>query len=181
VFFIIYIASVIACVVLGSKKQRLILGLIFGVILGPIGVIAMFFIKPKTAESLVNKSGEEWLSKLDGCQYKHFYNGTGIALDNKNKSVFIVDLSEEKKYDYSDVREWKYNISTGGHLVGSTGLQGSLHNVANARKNESETGFFISVRDIEHPQWRIKFRANADRENELLKWMEIMNQHINNE
>jgi len=37
----------------------------------------------------------------------------------------------------------------------------------------------VTVRDVENPEWRIGFRMNDQTESQLKKWMEIMQQEIN--
>lgn len=53
------------------------------------------------------------------------------------------------------------------------------------RKNMDDSGFFISVRDIDYPEWRIAFKyriglKERQMEMELKKWMEIFDQIVNN-
>ena len=59
------------------------------------------------------------------------------------------------------------------------------HDISVNMRNKKESGFFVSVRDVENPEWRLAFRYMSGRwqrkmEIELKKWMEIFDQCINN-
>lgn len=120
---------------------------------------------------------------LDGATYKHVFKDWAIALDAPAQKLFLRSKFNgkpvSKTYSFSDIREWRRNITTGGNVVG-TGAQVVGHNVAQAMMNEQESGFFVSVRDIEYPEWRIAFAPNNKRDMELKRWMEIFSQYVKN-
>ncbi|MDO8826136.1 DUF4755 domain-containing protein [Methylophaga sp.] len=120
---------------------------------------------------------DPWLKEKEDCQFKTAYDGTGLALDTATKTIHLKNKNVQKSYPFEDIREWKYNVQTGGQIInGSAGTNYGIH-----MRNKAESGLFVTMRDIEHPQWRIAFPYNKKMEGELLKWMEIFRQHVNNE
>lgn len=128
-----------------------------------------------------NNVSTTWSLATNDCQFKHFCNSTGIALDTNNKIIFLKQNRAEKSYPFSDIREFEYNISTGGNVVAGNNLHAAMYNVGVHSRNKAESGLFITVRDIDHPQWQISFPHDKRMKTELLKWMEIFRQHVNNE
>lgn len=123
-------------------------------------------------------------------KYKHWWDHTAIAIDGLSKKIYLFNNGASKIYDFSDVREWRTNISTGGNIVGGMvmtgGLAGSMQNMRvlaeNKRiknENEAKSGLFLSVKDIDHALWHIKFKSDESIERELAKWMEILTQFLN--
>lgn len=120
---------------------------------------------------------DPWLKDREDCQYKWAYDGTGLALNINSKTIYLKDKKVQKSYPFSDIREWRYNVQTGGEIInGSAGANYGIH-----LKNKAESGFFVFMRDIEHPQWRIVFPYNKKMKTELMRWVEIFRQHVNNE
>lgn len=124
-----------------------------------------------------NPENDPWLKEKENCEFKWAYGGTGLALDTATRTLHLKSKTTQKSYPFDDIREWKYNVSTGGEVInGSVGINAGIH-----LKNKAESGFFVMMRDIEHPQWRIAFPYNKRMEGELMKWMEIFRQHVNKE
>ena len=126
----------------------------------------------------------DWLRDKQDCQYKHFFENTGVALDTEKRIIYLKSNASEKEYSFDDIREWKYNISSGGMLAGNgtvgVGIAATAQNFQTLRENKENTGFFIVVRDIDFPRWRITFKLDKNTENEMLRWMEIFRQFVNN-
>jgi uncharacterized membrane protein YfcA len=127
--------------------------------------------------------------KLKDSKYKHIYLTSGIGIDVENKTVHLISNSVEKKYSFSDIRNWRTNVASGGGIVGGMattgGMAGTAQNMqilaANKRaqkENISESGLFIEVKDIENPLWQIMFEHDKKLNVELARWMEILNQCI---
>jgi len=120
--------------------------------------------------------GDKWLKgKGPHCDYKLWVAGTGIALDSTNRLIHLKAGKAEKSYSFDDIRDWAYNKVSGGQVIGGPVMQSALHNAAERAQNREATGFFISVRDIDNPRWKIQM---VD-EHEMLRWMEIFRQHVN--
>lgn len=91
---------------------------------------------------------DPWLPARAGCQYKWAYGGTGLALDITSRTIHLKSKQTQKSYSFDDIREWKYNVQTGGEIInGSVGVNAGIH-----MKNKAESGLFVLMRDIEHPQ-----------------------------
>lgn len=115
-----------------------------------------------------------------GAQYAYVADNTGIAVDPARKTVRLKNGSTIQAYPFSAVREWRTNLSSGGAIIGATGTAGFAAagaNLSNERANRKNSGLFVSVRDIDHPEWRI----DMPNENNQKRWMEIMRQSINND
>jgi hypothetical protein len=120
---------------------------------------------------------DPWLKEKNDCQFKWAFDGTGLALDTSTREIHLKNKDIKKTYHFDDIREWKYNVQTGGEIInGSVGT-----NYGNHLRNKAESGLFIMMRDIEHPQWRIAFPYNKKMEGDLMRWMEIFRQHVKNE
>lgn len=118
------------------------------------------------------------LPELQAADYKHVFNTSAIALNKSNQTLFLVDGTARKNYAFEDIRKWNYTFLTGGRVVGG-GLQHGAFNQQVNQANRDGSGFFVEVRDIDHPKWHIKFQHDSKAETELLRWMEILRQNIN--
>ena len=110
-------------------------------------------------------------------KFKHFYARTGIAVDTKKQEVHLQDKSNYKVYRFDEIRSWEANTQSGGLIYGS-GMNVLMANLANQRANKENTGLFIKVKDVDHPQWKIEFPP-AKAKQELTRWMEILQQTLN--
>ena len=109
-----------------------------------------------------------------GAKYVHVAGGTGIAVDPDNETVRLKIGKLVQTYPFSEVRGWRTNFATGGDIIG-TGIAVAGANIRVARENRKNTGLFVSVRDIENPEWRIEMPDEKSQQ----RWMEIMRQSIN--
>ena len=150
---------------------------LFGFIILSIGV--MLYIKGANKQKLKERGKFiSELPELKSADYSHVYAGTAIALNKSSQTLFLADGVAQKNYPFADVRKWNYEVLTGGGVVG-TGLQAAGHNRRVNQANREGSGFFVEVRDIDHPKWHIRFEYDRKIETELLRWMEILRQHIN--
>lgn len=129
-----------------------------------------------------------------GFKYSHMAAGTGIAIDTARQLLRLRSTPKSEKpvvkdYSFSDVREFERIVLTGGTVVAGQGIahnaQGALnavganvqvakHNARIKKENESNSGIFITVKDIDNPRWRVAFPDKS----ELDRWMEILRQAI---
>jgi hypothetical protein len=117
------------------------------------------------------------IAATEGLSLRHFWGGSGIAVDPAKRQLHLYAKPHYKVYDFADVRRWERNEMSGGMAVG-TGLAVVSHNFATAAQNDKDSGLFIEVRDIEHPRWRVAFpRRHLGKE--LPRWMEVLRQSIN--
>jgi hypothetical protein len=110
--------------------------------------------------------------------YEHGEDGTGIAVDRKARSVTLMLAGRWKTYPYSDVRGWSTNVAKAGTIVGgnlamATAALGA--NLEAERDAKARTGLFVEVRDVERAKWRIAMKD----ERQQARWMEILQQEIN--
>lgn len=112
-----------------------------------------------------------------GMGFDYAQEGTGIAINKQSKTLSLQINGFSKTYPYADVREWVSQEERAGQVV-AVGLQGLAALGANARAAkdaEANTGFFVTVRDIDNPQWRIAMKDKPTR----ARWMELLRQEIN--
>lgn len=135
----------------------------------------------KAEAASVNKHYDELLSLAEiprGKGFDHLEMGTAIALNREKRKVVLLAGAVAKSYSYEDIRSWdaRRGQRTGsavGHGVQGTIAAGSV-NVASGMQADRETGLFVTVRDINNPEWRISMFDSATR----AKWMEILTQEI---
>ena len=167
------------------NRVMLVLSIIGGIFFYPIFLLTPIFIYHVIKEANLLKRKEEWRLKYPHVKYQHYYGKTGIALDTTNRKIHLKEGKKEKAYDFNEIKSWRYNISYGGQSTGGGGLGAVGHDISVNMRNKKESGFFVSVRDVENPEWRLAFRYMSGRwqrkmEIELKKWMEIFDQCINN-
>ena len=79
---------------------------------------------------------------------------------------------------YADIRSWESRKGGRSGMVVGGGAAGAAAGVAaglgDAQRMAAETGFYVFVRDIENPKWRVSMQFGDTR----AKWMEIMEQAI---
>lgn len=119
---------------------------------------------------------EEFLKSAD---YSHTFRKCAIAVDVKNQRVYLAQNGKSKIYDYADIRGWRTNLSSGGAVFGA-GMHAAMANMANSNQNIKSSGFFVRVKDVDHPEWQIQFKYNKQYDHELKRWMEIFEQKVNN-
>jgi len=119
----------------------------------------------------------EALAATKGLMWRHFYRGTGIALDPVQQRLHLLNARAYRSYALSQVRTWTRREQTGGQVYGY-GLVVVAANVAAANNNKAASGLFIEVRDVDLPVWRIAFSPGA-LQRDLPRWMEILQQAVN--
>lgn len=159
--------------------------LIYGIIWGALGLFfvpwLLLLFMSKGDDGSEKSSGAQDLAQ--GAKYSYAGGATGIAVDTDRNTVRLKNGSFIKDYPFTDVREWRASLITGGQILGSVGpgLPGGAAttgaNIRINRENAKASGFYIKVKDIDHPEWRIEM-PNAQNQN---RWMEILRQTINND
>lgn len=113
-----------------------------------------------------------------GAKYAYAGGGTAIAIDDARGVLRLKNGQVTKEYPFSEIREWRTRLLTGGEIIGGGGtaaLAAGGANLKNAKENRKGSGLFISVRDIDHPEWRI----DMPNEQSQKRWMEILTQLVN--
>ena|SRR5471032_2391101 len=111
-------------------------------------------------------------------KFAHMEGGTVIVLNPKIRRMALSAGGESKVYGYDDVRGWSARKeSRGGGAVGF-GAAGTIaagsENIAASMRADLNTGLFLTVRDIDHPQWRISMFEQRDR----ARWEEVLRQEL---
>ena len=164
--------------------------------------IAILFVLSRKLGDVGRVNMNPWLAGVNDCKYKYAWDGTGIAVDEANSCLHLLarfnGIPVAKTYPLSDVRSWRFEmpdlvVERGGAVIGG-GLVGASHNLGHGigqaitnsvRESRviENTGLYVDVRDIDHPQWFIKFRSRTPHDKatqmELRRWMEILDQHVN--
>ncbi len=126
-------------------------------------------------------SKKEWKELVANAQYQHFEGHTGIAIDAKAKVIHLKHPFLIKSYPFSNIRSWRSSLATGGEvrvyggIGGLAAAQASAENLRVLKENIASSGFYVTVKDIENPEWRTAMYSQKD----MKKWMEIFEQHVN--
>ena len=113
-----------------------------------------------------------------GVGWEHREGQTWLALNPRDRTVTMMIGSLIKTYAYADIRAWEAVSQTADRFVGGTFQGGLAAAGANARANAAaaaQSGFFVTVRDVDHPIWRISMLAPITQ----AKWMELFRQELN--
>lgn len=159
--------------------------LLFGMI--ALGVVIFVQAKNYAVSESQTPYSESRPSRANDWDYTHSCRGTAIGLSRSRRQVLLKSVFPggvvTRTYDFDQVREWRINSPLDN---GSYGSDGSLNSsllalgqfVHRRQKNEAATGLFLRIRDIEHPEWQIRFESGKARSHELIKWTEILTQEI---
>ncbi len=129
---------------------------------------------------------DSWLLAVRDCDHKYAWDGTGIAVDSKNRRLFLASKFNKtitfKDYSFSDVRKWEYEMPGFTTVLGNADLQTQfVLGVLNMTLMEKNIGLQLTVKDKEYPNWFIKFKCDGKAKMALSQWMEILRQEINND
>ena len=153
---------------------------LFFAILG-VFVIAMFIfsfssVKIPTVNSSQSIKGLN--SIPENLSYRYYLDNTGIAFDIENKNIYLLGSTEDhliirKTYNVSMIRDYSASYGGATKYYGSD-LETTMVNLRNKKETYEQSGLFINVADIDHPQWQIKFSD----EKLLLRYVEILKQFM---
>ncbi len=153
---------------------------VLSLILKPAGIVLIVWSAVSTYKTLKGKEKSAPPGLPDfvkDLRFKHFYAKTGIAVDTEKREVHLKDRGNYKVYKFDEIRSWEANTQSGGMIYGG-GMNVLAANLANQRANKENTGLFIKVKDVDYPQWKIEFPP-AKAKQELTRWMEILQQTLN--
>jgi hypothetical protein len=151
-------AFIILMVVMSGSPLLMLLAALIG------GAILWF--KSKTS------AGEKEFLELPFVQkadYKHVFVNTAIAISKAERKVLLASGKSIKQYGFEDIKSWEYKSDP-------------LMSLSDKIQHGMSYGFFVTVRDIDNPVWRIAFNQNDPKSTlEMQRWMEIFNQFVNND
>lgn len=113
-----------------------------------------------------------------GAGFEHALEDTAIAINTQARTLSLRIGVKWKTYPFTDIRDWRVSKHTAGQVVAGnvTGAMAALgSNIRASRDADAATGLFVTVRDIDNPQWRIAMYDVATQ----ARWMEILQQSIN--
>jgi hypothetical protein len=98
--------------------------------------------------------------------------GTGVAY--ADGTVYMLDQGVGAKIPLADIRVWRWEIPGHDRVIGygSERVAAALHTAAAEAKARSNSGLFVSVKDVEHPEWHFR----CDDKAVLDRWHEILTQ-----
>ena len=111
-------------------------------------------------------------------RFAHQEGDTLIVLNPNTRKISLSVRGESKVYGYDEVRDWDARkVSRTGGAVGFGGvgtIAAGSQNIAASMQADRQTGLFLTMRDIEHPQWRVSMFDASDR----ARWAEILRQEL---
>lgn len=146
--------------------------------LAPTGLLVWSLIKRAGGREAAHQSMLQAAGVAQGAGFDHSEEGTGIAINKQGKTLSLLMGGFHKTYPYADIREWQSIKETAGAAVG-VGVSGGLAAMGASERMKRDaaanTGFFVTVRDVDNPKWRIEMKDEATQ----ARWMELLRQEIN--
>lgn len=142
-------------------------GSLFMLLLVPVGG-AMIWLS--SSKPRVSEGEKEFLSLpfVQRANYKHVFADSAIAISRAERKVLLASGKSIKQYGLDEIKSWEFKSDL------------SL-SIADKIAHGMNYGFFVTVRDIENPVWRIAFNQNDPGSTlEMQRWMEIFDQYVNN-
>lgn len=153
---------------------------------GAILIISFVVYKIQSANGEAKKfKGEHWIKKFPNAQYAFCNGQVGIAVDLTLSKLHLMENGFSQTYPFSDVRSWRTNLQTGGTNIyygGGAFAALDANSASNTQRNANKvnTGLFITVRDVNHPEWHLTFSTNEAQEKlQQNRWFEVLNQAVN--
>lgn len=146
--------------------------------IAPLGALLFYFFSRAGSRDNAHAAMLAHAGVAQGMGFDHSEAGTGIAINKEAMTVTMLADGACKTYPYGDIREWRSAKHTAGRMVGvglAHGIQAARENSRSQREASSATGFFVGVRDVDYPVWRISMQNEAAQN----RWMEIFRQEIN--
>ena len=147
---------------------------------------------PKYLDKRKNHSTIDYLNENNDGYYYHEFDKTSLLVDLNKKTIKLKEKNKEQTYPFSDIKTWRYDLTSSGKVIGvgiTNGIIAKSQNDSNRLKDAKNSGFFISVKDIQNPEWQIKFfpkegrfsddKGFRDTEIQLKRWMQVFEQVLN--
>jgi hypothetical protein len=121
-------------------------------------------------------AAREAVGAAPGMQFEHVEVGTAIVLDPESRRLAVAQGARSKVYRYEDVRSWRaHKESAAGSMGGGVGtIAAGSASIAASKQADLNTGLFLTMRDIDNPEWRVSMFEASDR----ARWSEILRQEI---
>ena len=158
---------------------------IAGLIAVAIGATPLIILRQNNKREIARREGIRIAMRTaagltSGTKWEHMEGDSGLAINLEARELTLVAGGKIKTYALADVRGWTARIVKAGQtVVVGGGLAGGAMmgagNIGEAIRASADTGLFVTVRDIDYPEWRIQM---ADAKIQA-RWMEILEQVIN--
>lgn len=146
--------------------------------LAPTGLLIWSLIKRAGGREAAHKAMLQEAGVSQGSGFDHAEADTAIALNKQAKTLSLLMGGFCKTYPYAAIREWQSIKETASSVVG-VGVAGGLAAVGASERMKRDaaanTGFFVTVRDVENPKWRIEMKDEGTQD----RWMELLRQEVN--
>ena len=116
----------------------------------------------------------------EGFGYPYFLDGTGHAVNVRDKKLLVTSGGRQHIYGLNEVRGFKYGMNgadqiylTGKHGV-SSHVNAGLKNRALKKDAYKSSGIFVEVADIDTPVLQIRYSNEAD----MRRSVEILQQFL---
>ena len=109
-----------------------------------------------------------------GSKYKGFADFTGLAINAERQLLLLASGRTMKAYPFNAVRSWEKKEQRAGRVIGG-GMEGAAVNLAEGINAANNTGIFVQVKDVDTPEWHIRFHKKR----EINRWFEILQQLLN--
>ncbi|MGC1072355.1 DUF4755 domain-containing protein [Pantoea agglomerans] len=129
-----------------------------------------------------NASTRDYLNTKNDGIWTHEFGSTWMKIDEQKEIIHLKEENKQKSYPLSAVKEWRYNLTTNRQRTG-------IEKEVDRTHNFQDSGFFITVDDIQYPEWRIMFfptsgdfnslEGSRNTEVQLKRWMQIFDKVIN--
>ena len=140
----------------------------------PMGLLVWFSIHRASKRVAAHTAMLQEAGVAQGPGFDHAEADTGIAINKQAKTLSLLIGGIHKTYPYADIREWEAIKETPAVISGGNPAA-VFDQMGVNRRAAASTGFFVTVRDVDHPKWRIAMKDEAMR----ARWMEILRQEIN--
>lgn len=140
----------------------------------PTGLLVWFLIHRASKREAAHTAMLQEAGVAQGSGFDHAEADTGIAFNKQAKTLTLLIGGFHKTYPYADIREWEAIKETPA-IISAGNPAAVFDQVGVNRRAAANTGFFVSVRDVDHPKWRISMKDEAMR----ARWMEVLRQEIN--
>lgn len=179
-----FIAGLIVCSMLGVIGLRFltppvillcpIAGFVYGIVLAGKKETAITSQRTRDVLAMVGATSEgDGVYSASGPKW-------GIAVSSQTQQIALISGGNSKVYGFGDVRKWETSFERPGHVSNAVNIASALAadaaNLRMQREAKANTGLFITVRDVDHPVWRIPLLDKPQQ----ARWMEILRQAINN-
>lgn len=156
------------------------------------GAFIIFTAIPKYLDKRKNHSTIDYFNEKNDGYYYHEFDKTSLLIDLNKNTIKLKEKNKEQTYPLSDIKTWRYDLKNSGKMIGigiTNGIVAKSQNDSNRLKDAKNSGFFISVKDIQSPEWQVRFFPKKgrfsdeagfrDTELQMKQWMQVFEQVLN--